>query len=121
MPSRAAASPRGRPSRSSMCRGLDIVTNAARKRNSKRCTMPVVTAARCRLKSSAAPKCGSRNSKSIRNQENSMCTTCGCGHGETRIEGDALHGHDHDHEHMHEHVHADGTRHVHAHTHDGGH
>ncbi len=47
-----------------------------------------------------------------------MCTTCGCGHGETRIEGDALHSHDHDHEH--EHVHADGTRHVHSHSHDGG-
>ncbi|MGE5468389.1 MAG: hydrogenase nickel incorporation protein HypB [Ignavibacteria bacterium] len=45
-----------------------------------------------------------------------MCTTCGCGHGETRIEGEALHAHDHEHEH----VHADGTRHVHSHTHDGG-
>ena len=41
-----------------------------------------------------------------------MCTTCGCGHGETRIEGDDLH--------QHEHVHADGTRHSHAHDHDGG-
>ncbi len=47
-----------------------------------------------------------------------MCTTCGCGHGETRIEGDALHAHDHEHEH--EHVHVDGTRHVHSHSHDGG-
>jgi len=28
-----------------------------------------------------------------------MCTTCGCGGGETRIEGQALHGHDHEHEH----------------------
>jgi hydrogenase nickel incorporation protein HypB len=33
-----------------------------------------------------------------------MCTVCGCGEGETRIEGD-------------EHVHADGTVHSHAHTH----
>jgi hydrogenase nickel incorporation protein HypB len=49
-----------------------------------------------------------------------MCTTCGCGHGETRIEGDALHAHDHDHDHEHEHVHADGTRHSHSHEHDGG-
>ncbi|HEX8988960.1 MAG TPA: hydrogenase nickel incorporation protein HypB [Rhodocyclaceae bacterium] len=47
-----------------------------------------------------------------------MCTTCGCGHGETTIDGDELHSHDHDHEH--EHVHADGTRHSHSHTHDGG-
>ncbi len=40
-----------------------------------------------------------------------MCTTCGCGTGETRIEGDA----------MHEHVHADGTVHRHAHPHDAAH
>jgi hydrogenase nickel incorporation protein HypB len=40
-----------------------------------------------------------------------MCTTCGCGAGETRIEGDA----------MHEHVHADGTAHRHAHPHDAAH
>lgn len=32
-----------------------------------------------------------------------MCTTCGCGHGETMIEG---HAHHHDHEHLHhEHLH----------------
>jgi len=40
-----------------------------------------------------------------------MCTTCGCGEGETLIEGD-----------VHRHVHADGTLHshppVHGHTHD---
>jgi hydrogenase nickel incorporation protein HypB len=36
-----------------------------------------------------------------------MCTTCGCGQGETRIEG----------AHEHEHVHADGTVHSHAHDH----
>jgi hydrogenase nickel incorporation protein HypB len=41
-----------------------------------------------------------------------MCTTCGCGHGETRIDGVA-HG---DEGHAHEHRHADGT--VHAHPHD---
>jgi hydrogenase nickel incorporation protein HypB len=34
-----------------------------------------------------------------------MCTTCGCGGGETRIEGQALHAHDHEPEH----IHADGT------------
>jgi hydrogenase nickel incorporation protein HypB len=44
-----------------------------------------------------------------------MCTTCGCGHGETRIEGEDLHAHEH------EHVHADGTRHSHAHDHAHGH
>jgi hydrogenase nickel incorporation protein HypB len=65
-----------------------------------------------------------------------MCTTCGCGVGETRI-GMALagkgplelvephahhdhehpHAHEHAHDHVHEHVHADGTRHSHPHTH----
>jgi hydrogenase nickel incorporation protein HypB len=45
-----------------------------------------------------------------------MCTTCGCGHGETRIEGEAL-VHDHDHDHQGLHVHADGT----VHSHGGGH
>ena len=40
-----------------------------------------------------------------------MCTTCGCGEGETRIEGDAERGHVH--------RHADGT--VHTHTHFGEH
>jgi hydrogenase nickel incorporation protein HypB len=35
-----------------------------------------------------------------------MCTTCGCGNGEVKIEGADLH----------EHVHADGTRHSHAHA-----
>ena len=48
-----------------------------------------------------------------------MCTTCGCGVGETRIEGEAL-AHDHagEHAHEHEHVAADGSvyRHVHGHT-----
>ena len=39
-----------------------------------------------------------------------MCTTCGCGSGETKIEGDAQ---------GHEHRHADGT--VHRHAHDPGH
>jgi hydrogenase nickel incorporation protein HypB len=40
-----------------------------------------------------------------------MCTTCGCGQGETRIEG----------AHEHEHVHADGTVHSHAHDHANPH
>ncbi len=74
-----------------------------------------------------------------------MCTTCGCGSGQTKIEGDhehtqvhadgtmhshppaqgrlespidaqhERHHHGHDHLHDHEHVHADGTRHAHAH------
>ena len=39
-----------------------------------------------------------------------MCTNCGCGQGETRIEDTRGH------EHVHEHVHADGT--VHSHSHD---
>jgi hydrogenase nickel incorporation protein HypB len=42
-----------------------------------------------------------------------MCTTCGCGSGEVKIDGeDAHHGHDH--------VHADGTRHSHGHGHEHG-
>jgi hydrogenase nickel incorporation protein HypB len=39
-----------------------------------------------------------------------MCTTCGCGEGETLIEGDT-----------HVHVHADGTVHRHAHDHSHDH
>ena len=74
-----------------------------------------------------------------------MCTTCGCGQGETRIEGahdhehvhadgtvhshphdhagehDHSHGHDHDPAHAHEHRHADGTVHSHPHEHAGEH
>ncbi|MDD5298788.1 MAG: hydrogenase nickel incorporation protein HypB [Rhodocyclaceae bacterium] len=38
-----------------------------------------------------------------------MCGTCGCGDGETRIEGDELHEHGH--------THADGTTHHHPHDH----
>ncbi len=43
-----------------------------------------------------------------------MCTTCGCGAGEVKIEGQAP-------DHAHEHVHADGTKHSHDHGHDHGH
>jgi len=42
-----------------------------------------------------------------------MCTTCGCGDGEVRIDGVDAH-------HEHEHVHADGTRHSHGHDHEHG-
>lgn len=45
-----------------------------------------------------------------------MCTTCGCGSDEVKIDGDPAHDHTH--------VHADGTRHSHAHDHhhhDHGH
>ncbi len=38
-----------------------------------------------------------------------MCTTCGCGEGETKIEGQTVH--------THEHTHADGTTHSHPHDH----
>ena len=40
-----------------------------------------------------------------------MCNVCGCGQGETRIEGAEHHHHDHDHDHHH---------HEHGHTHDYG-
>jgi hydrogenase nickel incorporation protein HypB len=43
-----------------------------------------------------------------------MCTTCGCGEGETKIEGADLH-------HAHEHAHADGTTHSHPHDHAHAH
>jgi len=60
-----------------------------------------------------------------------MCTVCGCGQGETTIEGkhvhrhadgtvhahdDAEHGHDHEHSHAHGHDHDHG----HSHSHDHG-
>ncbi len=73
-----------------------------------------------------------------------MCTTCGCGHGETRIEGKPVELHEHAHRHddgtvhshphaderrararasradeqLHWHQHADGT--LHSHVHGGG-
>ena len=43
-----------------------------------------------------------------------MCTTCGCGAGEVKIDGRSA-------DHVHEHMHADGTRHSHGHAHDGAH
>ena len=68
-----------------------------------------------------------------------MCTVCGCGAGEVRIEDgkakgqEALllrahthadgttHTHAHSHDHAHEHTHADGTTHSHAHAHEHAH
>ena len=51
-----------------------------------------------------------------------MCTTCGCGDGEVKIDGvDAHHGDAHADGHEHEHVHADGTRYSHDHGHEQGH
>ncbi len=45
-----------------------------------------------------------------------MCTVCGCGAGETKIEGGV-----HENAHEHTHVHEDGTVHTHAHDHGHGH
>jgi len=55
-----------------------------------------------------------------------MCTVCGCGEGETRIEGQEVghhhhHHHDHDHEHSHGHAHDHHHHHDHAHDHDHEH
>jgi hydrogenase nickel incorporation protein HypB len=65
-----------------------------------------------------------------------MCTVCGCGQGETKIEGHEHehahdhshdHSHPHDHEHAHEHAHVHGHEHthaegtVHSHPHEHGH
>lgn len=46
-----------------------------------------------------------------------MCTVCGCGQGETRVEGQVVSAHEHEHEHRH----ADGTVHRHSHAHGGSH
>ena len=47
-----------------------------------------------------------------------MCTACGCGEGETRIEGVDGHAHphehSHDHNHVHSHHHGEGPAHAHA-------
>jgi len=50
-----------------------------------------------------------------------MCTTCGCGDGESRIEGVAQHSHAHDHDHAHDHQHAHGHSHGHDHSHEHSH
>ncbi len=72
-----------------------------------------------------------------------MCTVCGCGKGETTIEGHSEEGHEHEHRHAdgtvhshadegehshehgqghaHEHQHPDGTVHSHVHEHQGEH
>jgi hydrogenase nickel incorporation protein HypB len=48
-----------------------------------------------------------------------MCNVCGCGAGETTIDGEAVEHHGHGHGHGgHFHVHADGTAHDHDHAHD---
>ena len=49
-----------------------------------------------------------------------MCTVCGCGEGESRVEGKAVDkngGHDHP-SHSHSHAHLHGQHHDHAHHHD---
>ena len=47
-----------------------------------------------------------------------MCTVCGCGEGETRIEGhDREHPHDHSHPHTHPHTHPHEHSHAQAHPH----
>jgi len=51
-----------------------------------------------------------------------MCTTCGCGSGEVKIDGaDVHHESEPGHQQEHEHVHADGTTHRHDHAHVEGH
>ena len=62
-----------------------------------------------------------------------MCSTCGCGQGEKRVEdishhhthehanGAHSHEHEHDHAHEHSHTHPDGTTHSHSHSHEPGH
>ncbi len=57
-----------------------------------------------------------------------MCTVCGCGQGEARLENaggsrtaGGPSGHDHVHTHEHAHPHADGAIHTHAHEHNHHH
>lgn len=47
-----------------------------------------------------------------------MCTVCGCGEGETRIDGQDAAG---EHPHEHDHRHHEGHDHVHGHHHEDGH
>ncbi|HIE55925.1 MAG TPA: hydrogenase nickel incorporation protein HypB [Chromatiaceae bacterium] len=49
-----------------------------------------------------------------------MCTVCGCGEGETRIEGEE-HRHDQGHDHAHDHSHTHDHAHDHGHEHHQGH
>ncbi len=51
-----------------------------------------------------------------------MCTVCGCGSGEARIEGEQghSHAHSHAHDHAHDHHHDHGHIHTHSHTHVAG-
>jgi hydrogenase nickel incorporation protein HypB len=63
-----------------------------------------------------------------------MCSTCGCGQGDKRVEDihhhhhahdhahdDHSHDHEHDHAHEHSHTHPDGTTHSHSHDHEHAH
>ncbi len=50
-----------------------------------------------------------------------MCTVCGCGEGESRIEGEHDHALDHSHQHSHEHAHAHDHGHQHSADHSHGH
>ncbi len=50
-----------------------------------------------------------------------MCTTCGCGQGESRIDGKDPHSHTHDHDHEHAHDHEHEHEHGHGHDHGDGH
>ena len=55
-----------------------------------------------------------------------MCTSCGCSHGQARVEGSAIsqdesHQHAHPHEHKHEHNHDQTHVHTHAHGHSHDH
>jgi len=51
-----------------------------------------------------------------------MCTSCGCSHGETRVEGNAIvhdeHHHGHSHTHSHDHHHGHSHEHTHSHSHN---
>jgi len=56
-----------------------------------------------------------------------MCTSCGCSHGEARVEGHAIdhdehsHSHSHTHEHPHSHEHTHSHEHSQDHAHDHNH
>ncbi|CAG9191691.1 hydrogenase isoenzymes nickel incorporation protein HypB [Paraburkholderia tropica] len=50
-----------------------------------------------------------------------MCTTCGCGPDNVRIEGAQLHEHEHEHAHEHDHDHDHGHDHAHDHAHSHQH
>src|ERR1019366_3169551 len=111
---------RGPPVRPGACRAV----NGFRSRN---LAARVLVAAATSCRSSRATRCGSRKwalpdaavaTDGSERREMNMCTTCGCGDGETRVDGVIIANPG---DQQHEHRPADGTVQTHWHRHEGGH